>query len=146
MVIGLQKYSPRKIKEKASSPKLQVFDTALITVQTDTGFEGAILDHEKWGRLTESAIGAHLINSTQGTDIDVFYWRDRNREVDFVLRKGKELIVLEVKSGRAKTSLPGMEAFLKNYHTKKLLLVGGDGIGIEEFLGMNSEQLISIFT
>jgi predicted AAA+ superfamily ATPase len=146
MITGLQKYSPKKIKEKASSPKLQVLNTALITVQTDTGFEGAILDHEKWGRLTESAIGAHLINSTQGTDLTILYWRDRNREVDFVLKKGKELIAMEVKSGRAKTSLPGMEAFLKNYRAKKMLLVGGGGIGIEEFLGMNSEQLMSLFS
>jgi hypothetical protein len=146
MITGLQKYSPKKIKEKASSPKLQVLNTALITVQIDTGFEGAILDHEKWGRLTESAIGAHLINSTQGTDLDIIYWRDRNREVDFVLKKGKELIALEVKSGRAKTALPGMQAFLKNYRAKKLLLVGGGGIGIGEFLGMNSEQLTSLFS
>jgi hypothetical protein len=146
MITGLQKYSPKKIKEKASSPKLQVLNTALITVQSDTGFEGASLDYEKWGRLTESAIGAHLINSTQGTDFAVLYWRDRNREVDFVLKKGKELIAVEVKSGRAKTSLPGMEAFSKNYRAKKLLLVGGGGIGIEEFLGMNSEQLMSLFS
>jgi len=146
MITGLQKYSPKKIKEKASSPKLQVFNTALITVQIDTGFEGAILDHEKWGRLTESAIGAHLINSSQGTDLAILYWRDRNREVDFVLKKGEELIAVEVKSGRAKTSLPGMQAFLKNYRAKKLLLVGGGGIGIEEFLGMNSEQLTSLFS
>jgi predicted AAA+ superfamily ATPase len=146
MITGLQKYSPKKIKEKASSPKLQVLNTALITVQIDTGFEGAILDHEKWGRLTESAIGAHLINSAQGTDLAILYWRDRNREVDFVLKKGKELIAVEVKSGRVKTSLPGMQAFLKNYRAKKLLLVGGGGIGIEEFLGMNSEQLISLFS
>jgi uncharacterized protein len=146
MITGLQKYSPKKIKEKASSPKLQVLNTALITVQIDTGFEGAILDHEKWGRLTESAIGAHLINSSQGTDLSILYWRDRNREVDFVLKKGKELIAVEVKSGRAKTSLPGMQAFLKKYRAKKLLLVGGGGIGIEEFLGMNSEQLTSLFS
>jgi uncharacterized protein len=146
MITGLQKYSPKKIKEKASSPKLQVLNTALLTVQLDTGLEKTRLDHEQWGRLTESAIGAHLINSTQGTTIAVLYWRDRNREVDFVLKKGKELIAVEVKSGRAKTSLPGMDAFLKTYRPKKLLLVGRDGIEIEEFLSMNTEQLMSLFS
>jgi uncharacterized protein len=146
MLTGLQKYSSKKIKEKASSPKLQVLNNALLTVQIDTGFEKTRLDHEKWGRLTESAIGAHLINSTLGTEIAVLYWRDRNREVDFVLKKGKELIALEVKSRRAKTSLPGMDVFLKTYRAIKLLMVGGGGIGIEEFLGMNSEQIISLFS
>jgi predicted AAA+ superfamily ATPase len=74
MITGLQKYSPKKIAEKASSPKLQVLNTALITAQSDMGFEGTRLDHEKWGRLVESAIGAHLINITQGTDVTVLYW------------------------------------------------------------------------
>ncbi len=145
MITGLQKYSPKKIAEKASSPKLQVLNTALITAQTDTGFEKTRLDGERWGRLVESAIGAHLINITQGTDVAVLYWRDRNREVDFVLKKGKELIALEVKSGRAKMSLPGMEAFSKNYRAKKLLLVGGGGIGVDEFLGMDFEQIEELF-
>jgi hypothetical protein len=66
--------------------------------------------------------------------------------VDFVLKKGKELIAVEVKSGRAKTSLPGMEAFSKNYRAKKLLLVGGGGIGVDEFLGMNFKKLMSLFS
>lgn len=145
MITGLQKYSPKKIAEKASSPKLQVLNTALITAQTDTGFERTRLDGERWGRLVESAIGAHLINITQGTDVAVLYWRDRNREVDFVLKKAKELIAVEVKSGRAKTSLPGMEAFSKNYRAKKLLLVGGGGIGVAEFLEMDCEQIEELF-
>ena len=145
MITGLQKYSPKKIAEKASSPKLQVLNTALITAQIDTGFERTRLDGERWGRLVESAIGAHLINITQGTDVAVLYWRDRNREVDFVLKKGKELIAVEVKSGRAITSLPGMEAFSKNYRAKKLLLVGGGGIGVDEFLGMDFEQIEELF-
>jgi len=145
MITGLQKYSPKKIAEKASSPKLQVLNTALITAQTDSGFERTRLDGERWGRLVESAIGAHLINITQGTDVAVLYWRDRNREVDFVLKKGKELIAVEVKSGAAKTSLPGMEAFSKNYRAKKLLLVGGGGIGVDEFLGMDFEQIEELF-
>ncbi len=146
MITGLQKYSPKKIAKKASSPKLQVLNTALITAQTDTGFEKTRLDGERWGRLVESAIGAHLINITQGTDVTVLYWRDRNREVDFVLKKGKELIAVEVKSGAAKKSLPGMEAFSKNYRAKKLLLVGGGGIGVDEFLGMDFEQILSLFS
>jgi hypothetical protein len=145
MLAGLQKYSAKKIAEKASSPKLQVLNTALISVQSDAGFEGTRLDHEKWGRFVESAIGAHLINITLGSDIAVLYWRDRNREVDFVLKKGKELIAVEVKSGRTNTSLPGMEVFSKNYRAKKLMLVGGGGIGIDEFLEMNFEQIEKLF-
>ncbi|MCK5506054.1 MAG: DUF4143 domain-containing protein, partial [Thermodesulfovibrionia bacterium] len=100
---------------------------------------------ELWGRLVESAIGAHLVNITQGTDVAVLYWRDRNREVDFVLKKGKELVAIEVKSGKTKMSLPGMEAFSKNFRAKKLLLVGGGGIEINGFLGMDFKQIEELF-
>ena len=144
MLTGLQKYSLKKITEKASSPKLQVLNTALLSAQSDAGFEGTRVDHEKWGRFVESAIGAHLVNITRGTDISVLYWRDRNLEVDFVLKKGDDLIAIEVKSGRAKKDLPGLDAFSKNYRTKKLLLVGGDGIGTDEFLRMDFERISSL--
>ena len=146
MITGLQKYSPKKIAEKASSPKLQVLNTALITAQIDSGFKKARLNGELWGRLLESAIGAHLVNLTQGTDVAVLYWRDRNREVDFVLKKGKELVAIEVKSGKTKMSLPGMEAFSKNFRAKKLLLVGGGGIEIDGFLGMDFEEIEDLFS
>ncbi|MYA34325.1 MAG: DUF4143 domain-containing protein [Gemmatimonadales bacterium] len=33
-------------------------------------------------------------------ECEVYYWRDRGREVDFVLRAGSVLTALEVKSGR----------------------------------------------
>ncbi len=67
-------------------------------------------------------------------------------EVDFVLKKGKELIALEVKSGRAKMSMPGMEAFSKKFCAKKPLLVGGGGIEINEFLNMDSEEIEELFS
>jgi predicted AAA+ superfamily ATPase len=81
----------------------------------------------------ESAVGAHILNSTTGTNIEVFYWREGNHEVDFVLRAGRIITAIEVKSGRHRDSLPGMEAFAKAFKPKHQLLVGGQGISLEEF-------------
>ena len=91
----------------------------------------AFADREFWGRLTESAVGAHLINASAGGACEVFYWRERNREVDFVLRKGKKLVAIEVKSGRTTTSLPGMESFSKSFKPDRRLIVGPGGISLE---------------
>ena len=91
-------------------------------------------DGDHWGRLVESCIGAHLLNSSFGTDISVTYWRERNHEVDFVVRRGKTAVAIEVKSGARRASLPGMEAFAKAYKPKRQLLIGGQGIPLEEFL------------
>ncbi|OFW71589.1 MAG: hypothetical protein A2Y55_02165 [Actinobacteria bacterium RBG_16_68_12] len=40
---------------------------------------------EQWGRLVETAVGAHLLNHglTPG------YWRERNRKVDFVVETSR---------------------------------------------------------
>ena len=84
--------------------------------------------------MVESCIGAHLLNSSFGTNIEVTYWRERNQEVDFVIRRGNTTVAIEVKSGRSRDSLIGMEAFSKHFKPKRKLLVGGQGIALEECL------------
>jgi hypothetical protein len=78
--------------------------------------------------MVESCIGAHLFNSSFGTNISVTYWRERNHEVDFVLQRARRLVAIEVKSGGRRESLPGMEAFARQFKPKRQLLVGGQGI------------------
>ncbi len=91
-------------------------------------------DPDLWGRLVESAVGAHLANAAAVGDCSLFYWRDRNREVDFVVRTDRQLVAIEVKSGRRREALPGLAAFEAAFSPTRLLLVGGDGIALEEFL------------
>ena len=114
--------------------RLQVFNTALMTALSGLTPAEARADREFRGRLTESAVGAHLVNAAAGGALEVFYWRDRGREVDFVVRAGRKLVALEVKSGRSPAALPGMAAFDAAFRPSRTLLVGGDGIALEAFL------------
>ena len=82
----------------------------------------------------ESAVGAHLANAAAAGACQVFYWRERNREVDFVVKAGRSLTAIEVKSGRAAGFFPGIAAFVESFKPGRKLLVGGGGIPIEEFL------------
>lgn len=134
MVAGLPKYSLGRVRQRGSSPKLQVLNTALMTAQMTLSFGEARQNGDVWGRLVESAVGAHLLNSTMGTNIGTSYWRERNQEVDFVLGRGKTAVAVEVKSGRRKGVLPGVEAFGKQFSPGRKLQVGGQGIPLEEFL------------
>jgi uncharacterized protein len=143
MLTGLQKFAERQVRERASSPKLQVLNTALISAQSRLGFAEARKDSEFWGRLVESAMGAHLINSTVGTGVELFYWRERGREVDFVLRSGKTVVAVEVKSGSSKEMLPGMDAFVRTFKPKRKLLIVADGIPLEKFLLTPAENWIT---
>jgi len=87
-----------------------------------------------WGRVVESAVGAHLANAAAAGVCAGYYWRDRDREVDFVARAGQTLTAIGVKSGRARDVPPGLAAFAEAHRPKRKLLVGGDGIPLEEFL------------
>ena len=134
MLTGLSKYSGKAVRSRGSSPKLQVFNTALLTAQSGLTPAEARIDREFWGRLTESAVGAHLANAAASGGCEVFYWREGNREVDFVVRKGRTVVGIEVKSGRAPLAHSGLAAFTEAFKPKRTLLVGGDGIPVEEFL------------
>ncbi len=134
ILTGLQKYAGAAVRRRGSSPKLQVLNTALMTAQSGLSLAEARKDREFWGRLVESAVGAHLANAAAAGACEIFYWRDRNREVDFVVRAGKRLVAIEVKGGRRRDALPGMAAFAEAFRPTRKLLVGGDGIAIEEFL------------
>jgi len=134
LIAGLPKYSGKVVLQRASSPKLLVLNTALMTVSSGRTFQAARRDSEFWGRLVESAAGASLANSAYGEDIEVFYWSGANREVDYVLRRGKTLVAIEIKSGRREPRLAGMEMFRRQFPVKRTLLVGPSGISLEEFL------------
>ena len=134
VLVGLQKYAGGAARRRGSSPKLQVLNTALMTAQSGLSASQARQDRVFWGRLVESAVGAHLANAAAAGACEVFYWRDRNREVDFVVRAGRNLVAIEVKSGRGRDTLPGMAAFADAFRPTRKLLVGGDGIAVEDFL------------
>lgn len=134
MLTGLPKFSGKAVRSRGSSPKLQVFNTALVTAQSGLTPAEARADQEFRGRLIESAVGAHLANAAAGGQCELFYWREGNREVDFVLKRGRTVVGIEVKSGRAPRAHSGLAAFTTAFKPKRTLLVGGDGIPLEEFL------------
>ncbi len=134
MITGVQKYSGKQIRQRASSPKLLVMNTALMTAQSHLTLTETRKERDLWGRLVESAVGAHLINSTTGSQVKVFYWREASKEVDFILQKGKSLTALEVKSGRKRENLSGFDAFSSFFRPQRSILVGEGGIPLERFL------------
>lgn len=141
LVTGIEKYSNNIIRKKSSSPKFQVYNTALISAQSNISFKEAIENPAIWGRLVESAVGAHLLNQAVSGDFVLSYWREGNDEVDFVIEQ-KKLIGIEVKSGAVQNT-SGIAAFKKKFNPDKILLVGNSGLTWQAFLRMKSEDLFS---
>ena len=137
---GLDKYAGDIIRKRGSSPKFQVYNNALITAQGDGRYEKAIVDPELWGRLVESSVGTHLLNHSISERYNLYYWREGNYEVDFILKKGDKVIGLEVKSGKRGEN-EGMGIFAEKFHPEKILLIGTGGIPYNEFLKINPREL-----
>ncbi|MCY4511162.1 MAG: ATP-binding protein [Acidobacteria bacterium] len=135
---GLPKYASRPHR-RGSSPKLTVLNTALMTAGSGYSFEEAQADRTFWGRVVESAVGAHLLN-TATSDIRLHHWRDGPHEVDFVLQRGPRVVAIEVKSGPRRGALTGLETFRERFGPRRSLLVGDGGVPLYEFLAAPAGQ------
>src|SRR5690606_9619633 len=134
LLTPLHKYAGQRVRQRASSPKWMVHDTALLTAPSGITLAQARKDIALWGRITESAIGAHLLHGARDEGYEVYYWRDGDKEVDFVVKRGDKLIAIEVKSGRPRAAHAGLNAFHEAFKPHRLLLIGEGGVGVEEFL------------
>jgi predicted AAA+ superfamily ATPase len=132
LVSGLEQYSAGQIRKRGSSPKLVFWNNALIHAMSGRTRRTTFGDGAWMGRIVENAIGAQLLNRLQGAEWSVTYWRDGNKEVDFVVRRGSRLWGIEIKSGRP-GKLSGMEAFRRRYPKAGAWLIGAEGIALETF-------------
>ncbi len=140
LLCGLQKFSIDMARRKASIPKFQVYNNALKMVYSTLTLEQAILDRREWGHIFESGIGAYLVSQAFTHRFEVFYWRERNDEVDFILRKKSSVIAIEVKSNAVKRT-DGLDKFNQLFNPKTSFIVGDGGIAAEDFLSMDIKEI-----
>lgn len=140
MLCGLQKYSLDFARRKSSIPKFQVYNNALKVIFSPLSFNQALIDRSSWGHIFESGIGAYLVSQSFVHRFEVFYWRNRNDEVDFILRKKGSVVAIEVKSNAEKRT-SGLEAFSEQFNPKLSLIVGDGGMSAEEFLTLSPHKL-----
>jgi predicted AAA+ superfamily ATPase len=133
ILAGLQNYCGNQIRARKSSPRFMVYDTSLMTYVIGTNRRRLLDNSGDRGRLTESAVGAYLLARGKEEGFEVYWWRDRNHEVDFIVKKGACLTAVEVKSGRVK-NIGGSLVFKKMYPEALSLIVGSTDTGLEDFL------------
>ena len=142
MVCGLSKFAIDKARRRNSIPKYQVFNNALMNLYCERDFAAARADHKLWGRLFESAVGAHIMNCAYTGRFEVYYWREGKDEVDFVLVKNSKIVAVEVKSNHDKDT-SGLHTFCELYHPHRSVLVGEGGLPVETFLHSDLKELFA---
>ncbi|MDP2181779.1 MAG: ATP-binding protein, partial [Actinomycetota bacterium] len=136
LVTGLQKYSGEALRRRRSTPKLAVYNTALVSALDPRGLASARADSAYWGHLVEAAIGARLLATALEHGGQVFYWRNRGREVDYVYLRDTRVTAIEVKSGGRMGVPAGLAAFREAFPGKDVatIVVGSGGVPLEEFM------------
>lgn len=140
MVCGLNKYAVDKARRRNSIPKYQVYNNAMMSLYCEHDFQSARADHKLWGRLFESAVGAHIMNCSYTNRFKVYYWREDGKEVDFVLVKDTKVVAIEVKSNHDKDT-SGLHIFQDLFRPFRTVLVGEGGIDIDTFLRSDLKEL-----
>lgn len=107
LIKTLEKFSTSKLQKKGSSPKIIPRAVAFMNV----------FDQVPRGRKFEVMIGNELIQRYE----NVYYWREGDKEVDFVLKIKNKIVAIEVKSGKKRDG-GGLELFAKNFSCKTLLV------------------------
>ncbi len=139
---GLAGFSAGHERQRASSPKLVLWNNALVSALSSKTFADALTDPAWWGRLVENAVGAHLLNSLPPLEYSVTYWRERNAEVDFVVSRGRRVWGLEVKSGRGGKST-GLALFRSRFPQARPRRIGGGGIPLTEFFARSASDWLA---
>lgn len=142
LLTGLPKYVKDASRKYRTIPKLQVYNNALLTALTEgVSYEKVFTDPQLWGRWVESAVGCYLLDKADELDCDLFYWRENNEEVDFVLRRADKLLAIEVKSGKRQSN-SGLSTFRQMYNPQHSLVVGGQALPLEDLFKGNIASLL----
>jgi predicted AAA+ superfamily ATPase len=134
ILCGLPKYTANKLKSRQSSPRFMVYDTSLLIWAAGASRRRFLEIPDARGHLIESAVGACLLARGKEEGFSVYWWRDRDKEVEFVIERGvADLTAIEVKSGRVKHSAGSLD-FIKRYPKALSLTVGSEDCPLEKFL------------
>ena len=143
MLMGLQKFTHAEVRTRSTTPKWQVLNNALMTARLGMSVSQAKKNGELWGRIVESAVGSHLADGHAEGRYELFYWRERDKEVDFVVKCNGKITAIEVKSGRTRNARIALDAFLQANGDARLLLVGPGGVPLAEFLSAKPERWLA---
>jgi predicted AAA+ superfamily ATPase len=140
LLAGIEKYAANIIRKRSSSPRFQVHNNALLSAQKNENFEEIMQKPAEWGHIIESSVGTHLINHSISQNYSVYYWRERNDEVDFVLERRGKIIAVEIKSNDSE-NIKGLEVFRNKFMPDKSYLISNRGMTWQEILRINPVEL-----
>jgi predicted AAA+ superfamily ATPase len=126
-----------RIGQKASTPKILVHDNGIVNALKGISYAGFLADKDYYGRVFENSIGINLYNSAKIVSGEIFYWRERNYEVDYVVKAHGIISAIEVKSGNSDVDVKGLKAFKRKYPEAVLIVISKKEVKIDGVTWVN---------
>jgi predicted AAA+ superfamily ATPase len=126
----LEKYAKTEVSRLRAFRKLYTVDSGLY-VHLQRLSPSQIEQKGALGRLAEIAVFAQL-KSYSAVSENLFYFRERDMEVDFVVRTPKGLIPVEVKYREAPKDLRGIKYFMQRFNASKAIVITKDMLKKED--------------
>ncbi len=123
ILVPLERWSGSRIRQRGSIPKILILDNGLISAMAGLNYRVTVKDKTGWGRLIENAVGTQLYFRAQKEGGELFYWRDRDNEIDYIFKVGDKIKAIEVKSGAANINWSSLKAFNKKYRNSELIII-----------------------
>jgi hypothetical protein len=140
LLSGLEQFKMGERPKRGSSPKLVLWNNALVNALSMYPYRSHREQPEYWGRLVENGVGAALLNEFRGLPYELYYWRNGEFEVDYVLHAPAKTWAIEVKSSRMKKP-EGLSRFLSLYPAASPMIIGGSGMPLEEFFATSKRDI-----
>jgi predicted AAA+ superfamily ATPase len=113
LVFTLENYSGSEISKQKRGRKLYFVDGAVRNAALQRG-TGPLQDPGEMGLLFENTVAAHLHALSQQGQVRVYYWRDKQDEVDFIYDHPEEPLAFEIGSS-ASHHRRGLQALMIRY-------------------------------
>lgn len=116
----LKPFSKNVRSELFKMPKVFFYDTGIASLLWLKAFSKEII-----GNMFEVSVFSEIIKGKNKEE--VFFWRTQDKkEVDFIIRRGRNLIPVEAKLSSRSLNLTALNYFKENYKTKRNLCISLD--------------------
>lgn len=116
----LSPFSKNLRSELFKTPKVFFYDTGIAHLLWLKSFPRTVI-----GNMFETSVFSELMKA--GNQKEVFYWRTQDKkEIDFIVRKGRKIIPLEVKMDQRNFSFTATRYFLEKYDIKRATCISLD--------------------
>lgn len=124
LIARLPRWRGDREQVKDSAPKIVIRDNGLATSLLYPTLDSKLIDEAVLNRLKKNFVGAVLVTLVEQMNGKLYYFRDRDVEVDFILQFPGRLVAVQVVTGDIPKANHGLRIFKRRFPEAEMVTVG----------------------